>query len=227
MLSGEKILITGPAGRIAHGIARSLAADNEVWGIARFGDPAAREEVESIGVTTRSSISATPISASCRRLHVSAAPRRGLQRGLRARAAGERGGDGAAPVALPQAKAALVMSTVTVYKPHPDPWHAFREEDPIGDQLLPSRSRTRSRRSPRKPLRGTAPASSACRSRSPGWAAHTATGAACRCGTCRPSRRGKPVGSAAIPCPTAPSTTTTSPRRSSRCSRRRPFRPRS
>jgi nucleoside-diphosphate-sugar epimerase len=35
------------------------------------------------------------------------------------------------------AKAALVMSTVTVYKPHPDPWHAFREDDPIGDAGLP------------------------------------------------------------------------------------------
>ncbi|BBY83199.1 hypothetical protein MPUL_43570 [Mycolicibacterium pulveris] len=35
-------------------------------------------------------------------------------------------------------KAALVMSTVTVYKPHPDPWHAFREDDPIGDAGLPS-----------------------------------------------------------------------------------------
>jgi nucleoside-diphosphate-sugar epimerase len=40
MLSGEKILITGPAGRIAFGLARSLTAENEVWGIARFGDPA-------------------------------------------------------------------------------------------------------------------------------------------------------------------------------------------
>ena len=30
------------------------------------------------------------------------------------------------------------MSTVTVYKPHPDPWHAFREDDPIGDAGLPS-----------------------------------------------------------------------------------------
>jgi nucleoside-diphosphate-sugar epimerase len=36
-----------------------------------------------------------------------------------------------------EAKAALVMSTVTVYKPHPDPWHAFREDDPIGDAGLP------------------------------------------------------------------------------------------
>ena len=32
------------------------------------------------------------------------------------------------------AKAALVMSTLTVYRPHPDPWHAFREDDPLGDQ---------------------------------------------------------------------------------------------
>jgi nucleoside-diphosphate-sugar epimerase len=35
------------------------------------------------------------------------------------------------------AKAALVMSTVTVYKPQPDPWHACTEEDPVGDQMLP------------------------------------------------------------------------------------------
>ena len=40
MLSGEKILITGPAGQIAFPLAEHLAADNEVWGIARFGDPA-------------------------------------------------------------------------------------------------------------------------------------------------------------------------------------------
>ena len=37
MLSDEKILITGPAGRIAFGLARSLVANNEVWGIARLG----------------------------------------------------------------------------------------------------------------------------------------------------------------------------------------------
>jgi nucleoside-diphosphate-sugar epimerase len=35
------------------------------------------------------------------------------------------------------AKAALVMSTVTLYKPHPDPWHAFREDDPLGDAMAP------------------------------------------------------------------------------------------
>ena len=36
-LRGEKILITGPAGRVAFPLAARLAADNEVWGIARFG----------------------------------------------------------------------------------------------------------------------------------------------------------------------------------------------
>ena len=53
MLRDEKILITGPAGRIAYGLARSLVADNDVWGIARFGDPATREKVDALGVTTR------------------------------------------------------------------------------------------------------------------------------------------------------------------------------
>ncbi|MGE2688700.1 hypothetical protein [Mycolicibacterium pulveris] len=54
MLSGERVLVTGPAGRIAYGVTKTLARDNEVWGIARFSDPAAREEVEALGVTTRS-----------------------------------------------------------------------------------------------------------------------------------------------------------------------------
>ena len=44
MLSGEKVLLTGPAGRIAFPLARSLAADNEVWGVARFSDPATRAQ---------------------------------------------------------------------------------------------------------------------------------------------------------------------------------------
>ncbi len=53
VLQDEKILITGPAGRIAFGLARSLVADNDVWGIARFSDPSTRDKVEALGVTTR------------------------------------------------------------------------------------------------------------------------------------------------------------------------------
>jgi nucleoside-diphosphate-sugar epimerase len=52
MLRDEKILITGPAGQIAFPIAESLSKENEVWGIARFGDAESRERVEAVGVTT-------------------------------------------------------------------------------------------------------------------------------------------------------------------------------
>ena len=53
VLSGEKILVTGPAGQIAFPLARYLARENEVWGIARFGDSALRAQVEDAGITTR------------------------------------------------------------------------------------------------------------------------------------------------------------------------------
>jgi UDP-glucuronate 4-epimerase len=47
---GFKILITGPTGQVAAPIAKALAADNEVWGIARFGDTAARADLEAAGI---------------------------------------------------------------------------------------------------------------------------------------------------------------------------------
>jgi UDP-glucuronate 4-epimerase len=49
-MRGSKILITGPSGQVAAPIARALAADNEVWGIARFTDAAVREILEKAGV---------------------------------------------------------------------------------------------------------------------------------------------------------------------------------
>ncbi len=139
MLSGEKVLITGPAGRIAHGIAKMLAPDNEVWGIARFCDSAARDEVEALGVTTRTvdlgdaDFGDLPTDFTYL-LHIAADFGEDYERGLRVNAEGT----GLLLSHCRNAKAALVMSTVTVYKPHPDPWHAFREDDPIGDAGLPS-----------------------------------------------------------------------------------------
>lgn len=50
MLDGEKILITGAGGKIAFPIARALAQNNEVWGVARFSDPAHRERLAAVGV---------------------------------------------------------------------------------------------------------------------------------------------------------------------------------
>ena len=139
MLSDEKILITGPAGRIAHGIAKMLASDNEVWGIARFSDSASRDEVEALGVTTRTvdlgdaDFGDLPTDFTYL-LHIAADFGEDYERGLRVNAEGT----GLLLSHFRNAKAALVMSTVTVYKPHPDPWHAFREDDPIGDAGLPS-----------------------------------------------------------------------------------------
>ncbi|AEV76785.1 nucleoside-diphosphate-sugar epimerase [Mycolicibacterium rhodesiae NBB3] len=139
MLSGEKILITGPGGRIAHGIAKTLAAHNEVWGIARFSDTAVRDEVEALGVTTRTVDLGTPDFSSVPRdftylLHIAADFGEDYEQGLRVNAEGT----GLLLSHCRTAKAALVMSTVTVYKPHPDPWHAFAEGDPIGDAGLPT-----------------------------------------------------------------------------------------
>jgi UDP-glucuronate 4-epimerase len=49
-MRGAKILITGPTSQVATPVAMALAADNEVWGIARFTDPATRKRLEEAGV---------------------------------------------------------------------------------------------------------------------------------------------------------------------------------
>jgi UDP-glucuronate 4-epimerase len=50
MLKNEKILITGPASQVAFPVARELVKANEVFGLARFGNPADRARVEALGV---------------------------------------------------------------------------------------------------------------------------------------------------------------------------------
>src|ERR1700761_5881541 len=49
-MRGFKILVTGPTGQVAAPVAKALAIDNEVWGIARFSDAAAREDLERVGI---------------------------------------------------------------------------------------------------------------------------------------------------------------------------------
>lgn len=49
-----KVLVTGVTGQVGSPVARALAADNEVWGIARFTDAAAREDLERHGVRCHS-----------------------------------------------------------------------------------------------------------------------------------------------------------------------------
>ena len=51
VLSGERILVTGAAGRVGFPIARELAAQgNTVYGLARYRDPAHREKVLAVGI---------------------------------------------------------------------------------------------------------------------------------------------------------------------------------
>lgn len=50
MLSGEKVLFTGPTGRIGLPTVKALARDNEVWAVARFSEPSTREELTRAGV---------------------------------------------------------------------------------------------------------------------------------------------------------------------------------
>ncbi len=49
-LEGEKILITGPTSQVALPLAGELAANNEVYGLARFSKDEDREKIEAIGV---------------------------------------------------------------------------------------------------------------------------------------------------------------------------------
>ncbi len=140
MLQGRKILMTGPAGQIAFPIARELARHNEVWGIARFSNPAEREECEAAGIRTLRVDLADPDFTDLPRdfthvLHLAAAIS-GADYDAAIRTNAE--GTGLLLSHCRAAEAALVMSTVSVYKPHPDPWHAFQEDDPLGDIMLPA-----------------------------------------------------------------------------------------
>ena len=50
-MSDQSVMITGVTGQVAESVAVALAADNDVIGVARFGDGDARERLERAGVT--------------------------------------------------------------------------------------------------------------------------------------------------------------------------------
>jgi nucleoside-diphosphate-sugar epimerase len=136
VLSGEKILITGPAGQIAFPLARYLAADNEVWGIARFSGPDDRARVDALGVTTVVCDIATGDFAGVPDdftyvAHLAAFQGPGLDFDHAIAVNAE--GTGLLLAHCRRAKAALVMSTHSVYRPQDDPLHVFVETDPLGE----------------------------------------------------------------------------------------------
>jgi nucleoside-diphosphate-sugar epimerase len=134
-LRDARILVTGPAGQIAFPLARDLARHNEVWGIARFGQPGSRERVERAGVRAVEVDLAAP---DWRRLperfdyvlHLAVfqQPGHDYDRALRVNAEGT----GLLMSRFRRARAFLVVSTCGVYASPEDPYHAIRETDPLG-----------------------------------------------------------------------------------------------
>ena len=135
MITGEKILVTGVHGAVAFPLARALAADNEVWGVARFTDPATRTKVEDAGITAHAADVAASNLAGLPDdftyvLHL--AYFRGgndaFDESFRINAEGT----GLVLQHCRDAKAALVMSSHVIYTPTDDPAHPHREDEPLG-----------------------------------------------------------------------------------------------
>jgi UDP-glucuronate 4-epimerase len=53
MISGQKILITGASGTLGGMLGRFLAKENEVWGMARLSDDAAKTKLSAERIISR------------------------------------------------------------------------------------------------------------------------------------------------------------------------------
>jgi nucleoside-diphosphate-sugar epimerase len=140
----RKILITGPTGQVGLPVALALARENEVWGVARFSDAAARGRLEKAGVRC---VVADLGDGDFRELPgdfdyvlnfaVSKSPDGDFDHDLRAN--GE--ATGLLMSHCRRAGAFLHCSSTAVYQP--DGHRVFRETDPLGDNhraILPTYS---------------------------------------------------------------------------------------
>jgi nucleoside-diphosphate-sugar epimerase len=138
MPSDVRILITGVNGSVAFPVASALAQHNDVWGLARFTDPTSRHRVESAGIhAVAADISAPGALDELPEfdyvLHL-AYYRGGMgdfEEAMRINAEGT----GLLLTRFRSARAVLVMSSNVIYPPHDDPWHAHREDEPIGGMI--------------------------------------------------------------------------------------------
>jgi nucleoside-diphosphate-sugar epimerase len=152
MISGEKILVTGVTGAVAGPLAAYLARNNEVWGLARFLEPDdsarrgaeirvakldARAEIERLGIKTcRADIGSGDLSSvptdftyvlHCAFVRLPRMPQQ-FEIAFRVNADGV----GFVMQHCRRAKAALLVSSGTVYSPNEEVYHAYREDDPLG-----------------------------------------------------------------------------------------------
>jgi nucleoside-diphosphate-sugar epimerase len=131
-LVGKRIVITGVTGQVARPLALRLAADNEVFGAARFGDAAARDALELGGVhcvpidLLAGEVAGLPADADYV-LHFAVAKSNNWETDLRANSAGL-----AYLMEHHQAATAFLhCSTTGVYKP--EGHRVFDEDGPLGD----------------------------------------------------------------------------------------------
>lgn len=134
------MLVTGAAGQIAFPICEHLAGDNEVWGLDLFGRPGSRQRLNDVGVTTRRIDLASGEFAQLPDdftyvLHLAAYLQSDDDYDSALRVNAE--GTGLLLAHCRNARAVLVMSTGGVYAANPDPWHRFKETDPLGDSKSP------------------------------------------------------------------------------------------
>ncbi len=136
----KRILVTGPAGQIAFPLVAELARDNEVWGIARFGDPATRQRVDDLGCATAQVDLAEPdwTGLPDRFDHVlhlaifqTAEP--DYEQAMRVNAEGT----ALLMSRFANAESCLIVSSSVVYANVADGAHRFVETDPLGDNRAP------------------------------------------------------------------------------------------
>jgi nucleoside-diphosphate-sugar epimerase len=143
MLSGEKILVTGPASQVGFPVARALAEDNEVHGLARFTRREDRERLERLGVRcialdlADGSFDTVPDDCTVV-LHFAVVKSGEFDYDLAANAEGT----GRLMAHCSRARAFLCCSSGGVYR-HQGAQHPAKEGDPVGDnhrRLLPTYS---------------------------------------------------------------------------------------
>jgi len=140
MLYGKKVLMTGASGQIGEPLALELAKGNEVWALGRFGNAQTREGLEAAGVRIVAADLASGDFGELPRdfthvLHLGTFRQGGLDydRAVSVNAEGTH----LLYRHCASAQAHLVMSTAEVYRPRPDPWHVYKESDPLGDSNSP------------------------------------------------------------------------------------------
>ena len=134
-LDGKKILVTGPTGQVALPIALALAKSNDVWGLARFSDASAREQLDLAGVTCVTADLATTdfddLPENFDDVLTFAVTKGGntdWDRDLAANAESV----GLLMAHCKKAKAVLHCSSTAVYQ-HQGPTHPLTEDDALGD----------------------------------------------------------------------------------------------